>query len=353
MATLRNIRTRATHTLATPVRRPGRGRTCRLLTSASTSVRPPARRSTHGRPAAQAAPAADGPTPAAGRASVRLSRGARRRAAAAAPPQPIAAAARADVASPPSVRGSAPNFSAAGAGCRDRRGGRGGGAGGGVPKLAETRESDPHRLQQRQKQIDYGKNTCGYDRYTKLVPKFRRARGDPRTPDIHGVYSKRQWEGLVKAWRRRLHTYDPAEYKDGIEAIEAGAAAAGGATDAAGRRTRRRRARQRAGRAVLRRPLVGRRTTQPPPLPRSRRRLRGPPALTADRRRARRARGERARACAAPTADEFGDEPLAAAPLYARAPPPARPTMAASVSSWIAMPRGMPSAARRRAMTPA
>jgi hypothetical protein len=42
-------------------------------------------------------------------------------------------------------------------------------------KLAGTSaldtETDPHRLAQRQKQIDFGKNTIGYQRYRQMVPK--------------------------------------------------------------------------------------------------------------------------------------------------------------------------------------
>lgn len=33
------------------------------------------------------------------------------------------------------------------------------------------KDLDDHRLAQRQKQIDYGKNTLGYQRYLQLIPK--------------------------------------------------------------------------------------------------------------------------------------------------------------------------------------
>ena len=36
-------------------------------------------------------------------------------------------------------------------------------------------EADPHRLCQRQKQIDYGKNTLGYERYTEAIPRYASA----------------------------------------------------------------------------------------------------------------------------------------------------------------------------------
>ncbi len=35
----------------------------------------------------------------------------------------------------------------------------------------EEEEADPKRLMQRQKQIDFGKNTKGYERYIQAVPK--------------------------------------------------------------------------------------------------------------------------------------------------------------------------------------
>ena len=36
---------------------------------------------------------------------------------------------------------------------------------------AQQQETDPRRLEQRQKQIDFGKNTRGYQRYSAAVPR--------------------------------------------------------------------------------------------------------------------------------------------------------------------------------------
>ncbi|KAF0706963.1 hypothetical protein AaE_013857 [Aphanomyces astaci] len=72
------------------------------------------------------------------------------------------------------------------------------------------KETDQRKLAQRQKQIDFGKNTIGYDRYLQAVPKGRRQFGKhPSTPDKYAVASKRAWDGRIQVWRRHLHIYDP------------------------------------------------------------------------------------------------------------------------------------------------
>lgn len=63
-------------------------------------------------------------------------------------------------------------------------------------------------MEQRQKQIDYGKNTTGYDNYLKAVPRPERTKEHPRTPDKSRKCSKRAWDGLIRVWRRQLHKYD-------------------------------------------------------------------------------------------------------------------------------------------------
>ncbi|KAL1530410.1 hypothetical protein AB1Y20_001315 [Prymnesium parvum] len=78
----------------------------------------------------------------------------------------------------------------------------------GVFQLAVERETDPHRIAQRIKQIEYGKNTLIYTRYRQEVRK--RTRDDPQTPDIFEKSAKRAFDGKVKAWRRALHAWDAA-----------------------------------------------------------------------------------------------------------------------------------------------
>mmetsp|Transcript_19412 Transcript_19412/g.35050 ORF Transcript_19412/g.35050 Transcript_19412/m.35050 type:complete len:152 (-) Transcript_19412:404-859(-) len=68
-------------------------------------------------------------------------------------------------------------------------------------------------LAQRQKQINFGKNTKGYQLYVQKVPKDqRRKKGnryiDPVTPDIYAPVGKKCFDGLVRCWRRRLHDFD-------------------------------------------------------------------------------------------------------------------------------------------------
>eukprot|EP01018_Ginkgo_biloba_P009315 Gb_30655 [translate_table: standard] len=75
-------------------------------------------------------------------------------------------------------------------------------------------ETDAHKVSQRQKQIDYGKNTLGYEQYVELVPRNQRKRCHPQTPDIKQVCSKRSWDGQVKKWRRLLHEFDPPVNED-------------------------------------------------------------------------------------------------------------------------------------------
>lgn len=84
------------------------------------------------------------------------------------------------------------------------------------PPPMRPEEEDPQRLSQRQKQIDYGKNTLGYERYLEQVPKHVRRKEDPWTPNRRQVCSKRSFDGQIKKWRRQLHAYDPPDEPDDV-----------------------------------------------------------------------------------------------------------------------------------------
>lgn len=109
-------------------------------------------------------------------------------------------------------------------------------------KVCTSRVLTPEeKLVVRQRQIDLGKKTAGYQRYLTAVPRSvararhrrtvacrrscarcstcsavvncvrcrsQRTAAHPRTPNIHKVCSKRSFDGLVRKWRRLLHDYD-------------------------------------------------------------------------------------------------------------------------------------------------
>ena len=93
-------------------------------------------------------------------------------------------------------------------------------------------ETNEHRLKQRQKQIDFGKNTTGYQNYQKYIERFSnlfpsaffysltslRSKRNPRihiaTPDIHRNIAKRKFDTAVREWRLYLHTWDNVDHVD-------------------------------------------------------------------------------------------------------------------------------------------
>ena len=85
--------------------------------------------------------------------------------------------------------------------------------GGGLFKfrISEEKETDQSKISQRLKQVKYGKNTLGYDNYTRTVNKCEREPRNPKhpvTPDVYRLQSKKSFDGYVKSWRRALHLWD-------------------------------------------------------------------------------------------------------------------------------------------------
>jgi hypothetical protein len=75
-------------------------------------------------------------------------------------------------------------------------------------------EVEARRLRQREKQIQFGYNTVGYQRYTTDIPRESRTREHPRTPDKNQKCSKRAWDGQVRKWRRALHQWDTTDMQE-------------------------------------------------------------------------------------------------------------------------------------------
>ena len=70
------------------------------------------------------------------------------------------------------------------------------------------------RIATRQRDIDKGKNTAGYAAYREQVPltaRKPRSMETPSTPQPTWDVSVKRWQGLVRAWRKSLHHYDPPE----------------------------------------------------------------------------------------------------------------------------------------------
>jgi len=76
---------------------------------------------------------------------------------------------------------------------------------------ANEYETDQNVITRREKQIEYGKNTPAYQRYIAQVPKNERSTGMPITPCKYKTYSRRQFDGLIKHWKLRVHGWDKSE----------------------------------------------------------------------------------------------------------------------------------------------
>lgn len=86
-------------------------------------------------------------------------------------------------------------------------------------KLDPSNPAESKRIQTRHKQILKGKNTVGYDIYSQKVPKNKRKKiaEHPSTPDYKADIPNRRWLGLLKAWRKSLHQYDPNDIMSDLD----------------------------------------------------------------------------------------------------------------------------------------
>jgi hypothetical protein len=86
-------------------------------------------------------------------------------------------------------------------------------------QLDPSNPTEAKRIQTRHKQILKGKNTVGYDIYSQKVPKNKRKKiaEHPSTPDYKADIPNRRWLGLLKAWRKSMHQYDPNDIMSDLD----------------------------------------------------------------------------------------------------------------------------------------
>ena len=72
-----------------------------------------------------------------------------------------------------------------------------------VPKLDPADPASAKRILQRRRQVLFGKNTAGYEEYTKKIPRHKRKPRSldcPMTPDHTLDIPTKRWQGLMNAW---------------------------------------------------------------------------------------------------------------------------------------------------------
>ena len=72
-----------------------------------------------------------------------------------------------------------------------------------IPKLDPNDPANKNKIFQRRKQINFGKNTTGYEEYIKKIPKHKRPKRSaecPMTPDYLLDIPTKRFQGLMNAW---------------------------------------------------------------------------------------------------------------------------------------------------------
>eukprot|EP00916_Digyalum_oweni_P002498 GHVL01004592.1.p1 GENE.GHVL01004592.1~~GHVL01004592.1.p1 ORF type:complete len:280 (+),score=53.30 GHVL01004592.1:69-908(+) len=69
----------------------------------------------------------------------------------------------------------------------------------------ETVNQDAHKVQQRTRQIAYSMMDKCYQTYVRHIPREKREKHHPSTPDPRRKVSQRQWQEEFANWKRQLH----------------------------------------------------------------------------------------------------------------------------------------------------